>query len=298
MLRKLAAGAAFTAALALSGAAVAQDTPYRDQVATFVQPTDLGRFEALTALLDRHGLAYEVETFAGERNGQPLEGRNVIVTLGEGERDLLLTAHYDAEMLDDGSLVEGVVDNAASAVIVAEVARRLKDADLDHRLVVIFFDQEELGLVGAQRWVAAHGTDRIAAVVNSDVAAFGDTLMHSEHARDGFAPILRAVRTVCAERAMSCLGYPVYPPSDDRVFTAAGVPNVSVGFQNRVGAHQMWLAFNGGETTGLAQDFIPEVFTLIHSRNDNMSRVEEGTLALGADAYEAILRELDETLGD
>ncbi|WP_296816445.1 M28 family peptidase [Brevundimonas sp.] len=296
MLRKLATGAAFTAVLALSGAAQAQSTPLRDQVATFVQPTDLARFEALTALLDRHGLAYEVQTFAGERNGQPLEGRNVIVTLGDGERDLLLTAHYDAEMLGDGSLVEGVIDNAASAVIIAEVARRLADEDLNHRLVVIFFDQEELGLVGAQRWVEANGTGRIAAVVNSDVAAFGDTMMYSEHAREGFAPVMRAVRTVCAERTMSCLGYPVYPPSDDRVFTAAGVPNVSVGFQSRVGAHQMWLAINAGAASGLAEGFLPEVFTLIHSPNDNMSRVEEATLALGADTYEAIVRELDETL--
>ncbi len=296
MLRKLAAGAAFAAALALTGAAVAQDTPYRDQVATFVQPTDLGRFEALTALLDRHGLAYEVQTFAGQRDGQPLEGRNVVVTIGEGERDLLLTAHYDAVMFDDGTLAAGVVDNAGSAVIIAEVARRLTDADLNHRLVVIFFDQEELGLVGAQRWVAANGTGRISAVVNSDVAAFGDTLMHSEHAGEGFAPVMRAVRTVCAERALPCVAYPAYPPSDDRVFTAAGVPNVSVGFQSRVGAHQMWLAFNAGAASGLAPGFLPEVFTLIHTPNDNMGRVEEATLALGADTYEAIIRELDETL--
>ena len=107
---------------------------------------------------------------------------------------------------------------------------------------------------------------------------------------------MRAVRTVCAERALPCVAYPAYPPSDDRVFTAAGVPNVSVGFQSRVGAHQMWLAFNAGAASGLAPGFLPEVFTLIHTPNDNMGRVEEATLALGADTYEAIIRELDETL--
>lgn len=296
MFRNFAGAVALAAGLMLSGAVQAQPTPYRDQVATFVQPTDLGRFEALTALLDRHGLAYEVQTFAGERAGQPLEGRNVIVTLGEGGRDLLLTAHYDAEMLEDGTLVEGVVDNAGSAVIIAEVARRLAGTELNHRLVVIFFDQEELGLVGARRWVEANGTDRIAAVVNSDVAAFGDTMMHSEHPGEAFAPVMRAVRSVCAQQALPCVGYPVYPPSDDRVFTAAGVPNVSLGFQGRVGAHQMWLAINAGAASGLAPGFLPEVFTLIHTPNDNMSQVEEATLARAADAYEAIVRELDRTL--
>jgi len=132
-------------------------------------------------------------------------------------------------------------------------------------------------------------------VVNSDVAGFGDTLMYSEHPGESFAPVVRAVRRVCAEAAQACVGYPSYPPSDDRVFTKLGVPNVSVGFQRRTGAHQMWLAFNGaGET--LAKGFLPEVFRVIHTPADNMTLIEEPTLERGADLYEQIIRQLDRDL--
>jgi len=121
------------------------------EVARFVRPTPEARTEAVKALLDRHELTYTIEAF--RHQDSPAEGRNVVVTIGDGPRDLLLTAHYDAERLKDGSLSHGVVDNAASAVIVAEAARRLAAERLNHRLVVIFFDQEELGLLGAQAWV-------------------------------------------------------------------------------------------------------------------------------------------------
>ena len=64
--------------------------------------------------------------------------------------------------------------------------------------------------------------------------------------------------------------YPVYPPSDDRVFSAAGVPVVSLGTQDAIGAHQMWLAFNGGEDNGLREGFVPPVFQRIHSTDDKL----------------------------
>ena len=158
---------------------------------------------------------------------------------------------------------------------------------------MIFFDQEELGLIGASRWIEANGTDHVAAVVNSDVAAFGDALMYGENNGERSAFVLSALREECADRALTCVGFPVYPPSDDRAFIAAEVPVVSIGFQNRVGAHQMWLAFNGGENPGLAQGFVPEVFQLIHSEGDVIEAVDPATVALAAEVYADLITRLD-----
>lgn len=291
MLRTLTAACAL---LAFATPALGQDeAALREAVAAYDQPSNAERLAVLTGQLDAAGLAYEIQTFEGGGRAGAMTGSNVIVTLGEGERDLLLTAHYDAVVLQSGELADGLVDNAASTVALIEAARALSGRDLSHRVQVIFFDQEELGLIGAQRWIAANGTDRVAAVVNSDVAAFGDTLMYGENngERSGF--VLTALREECAERALTCVGFPVYPPSDDRAFIAAEVPVVSIGFQNRVGAHQMWLAFNGGRSNGLAEGFVPEVFQLIHSEGDVIEAVDPATVALAAEVYVDLITRLD-----
>ena len=289
MLRTLTAAFAL---LAFATPALSQDA-LREAVAAYDQPSNAERLAVLTGQLEAAGLDYEIQTFEGGGRAGAMTGSNVIVTLGEGERDLLLTAHYDAVVLPSGDLADGLVDNAASTVALIEAAKVLSGRDLDHRVRVIFFDQEELGLIGAQRWITANGTDRVTAVVNSDVAAFGDTLMYGENNGDRSGFVLTALREECAERALTCVGFPAYPPSDDRAFIAAEVPVVSIGFQNRVGAHQMWLAFNGGQTNGLAEGFVPEVFQLIHSEGDVIEAVDPATVALAAEVYVDLITRLD-----
>ena len=226
--------------------------------AAFVKPTNAERMAVIVDQLTAAGLPHEVQTFEGgnQRTGS-MAGSNVVVTLGDGPKDIVLTAHYDAVKLRDGTISHGVVDNAASVVGLIEAAKILRAKDLNHRVRVILFDQEELGLIGARKWIEAHGLANVAAVVNSDVAGYGDTMMYGQNNGPQSAFVTRAVQALCAERALQCVGYPMYPPSDDRAFSAAGAPVVSLGFQDEIGAHQMWLAFNGGEANGLAEGFVP-----------------------------------------
>lgn len=308
LFRSLAAAAAL---LAATSPVSAQDLDLRAQVAAFVQPTNEARTRVVVDQLRAAGFDPVVETFAGgNRQTGEMEGRNVVVTVGDGPREILLTAHYDAVVLRDGTMSQGVVDNAASVVGVIEAAKILRSKDLDHRVRIILFDQEELGLIGAREWIEAHGLDNVAAVVNSDVAGYGDTMMYGLNNGAQSAGVTRAVREVCAERAMHCVGFPVYPPSDDRAFSGAGlgeageagssdrVPTVSLGFQDHVGAHQMWLAFNGGETNGLAEGFVPRVFQLIHSADDTMEQIDPATVKTAGEVYAALIERLDAQLAD
>ena len=298
LFRSLAAAAAL---LAVASPVAAQNTDLqldlRAQVAAYVQPSNEARTGVVVAQLRAAGFEPTVETFAGgNRQTGEMEGRNVVVTIGDGPREILLTAHYDAVKLRDGTMSHGVVDNAASVVGVIEAARILRGKALNHRIRLILFDQEELGLIGARQWIAAHGLSNVAAVVNADVAGSGDTMMYGQNNGAQSAFVTRAVQAVCAERALQCVGYPEYPPSDDRAFSAAGAPVVSLGFQDEVGAHQMWLAFNGGETTGLAEGFTPRVFQLIHSAGDTMEQVDPATVRLAGDTWAAVVEELDRSL--
>ncbi len=294
LFRSLAAAAALLVASTPVGA---QELDLRAQVAAFVQPSNEARTAVAVAQLRAAGFEPTIETFTGgnARTGA-MEGRNVVVTIGDGPREILLTAHYDAVTLRDGTMSHGVVDNAASVVGLIEAAKSLRGKTLNHRIRIILFDQEELGLIGARKWIEAHGLANVAAVVNSDVAGYGDTLMYGQNNGPQSAFVTRAVQELCAERAMQCVGFPVYPPSDDRAFSAAGAPVVSLGFQDQIGAHQMWLAFNGGEANGLAEGFIPQVFRLIHSPEDTMDKVDPATVAMAGATYAALVKRLDAQL--
>jgi len=289
--------AAVTALLVASTPVAARELDLRAQVAAFVQPSNEARTAVVVAQLRAAGFEPAIETFAGGngRTGE-MEGRNVVVTIGDGPREILLTAHYDAVKLRDGTMSHGVVDNAASVVGLIEAAKILRGKALNHRIRIILFDQEELGLIGARKWIEAHGLANVAAVVNSDVAGYGDTLMYGQNNGPQSAFVTRAVQELCAERAMQCVGFPVYPPSDDRAFSAAGAPVVSLGFQDEIGAHQMWLAFNGGEANGLAEGFVPQVFRLIHSVEDTMDKLDPATVALAGATYAALVERLDHQL--
>jgi len=244
----------------------------QNAASVFAGKTNEERRDALVRLLRVYGLDPAVQTFEGgnSRTGA-MAGSNVVVTLGDGPRDIVLTAHYDAVKLRDGSMSQGIVDNAGSVVAMIEAMKALKGQPTSHRLIFVLTDQEELGLIGAKAWLDAHDKSRIHAVINADVAAYGRTVMYGENngAQSGF--VLTALRSQCAEQGANCVAFPVYPPSDDRVFSAAGVPVVSLGTQDAVGAHQMWLAFNGGEDNGLKEGFVPPVFQRIHSPEDKLS---------------------------
>ena len=298
--------------LIMAGNAAAQDASadaayearVQARVASMVQPSNAARGEAVMALIREAGFEPEVETFGGggQHGSPPLEGRNIsFVVHGVADPgtldEILLTAHYDAVVLEDGTLADGVVDNAGSVVAVIQAAELLRARHLGRDVRVILFDQEELGLIGAHRWVEANGIDGVAAVVNADVGAFGSTMMYGQNNGPQSLVVTQAVQRVCAETALQCVGYPNYPPSDDRVFSAAGAPVVSLGFQDEVGAHQMWLAFNAPQgRSGLAAGFMPEVFTIIHSENDTLERLDPATVILAGQTYATIVSELNASL--
>jgi hypothetical protein len=102
--------AAVTALLVASTPVAARELDLRAQVAAFVQPSNEARTAVVVAQLRAAGFEPAIETFAGGngRTGE-MEGRNVVVTIGDGPREILLTAHYDAVKLRDGTMSHGVV---------------------------------------------------------------------------------------------------------------------------------------------------------------------------------------------
>jgi hypothetical protein len=98
-------------------------------------------------------------------------GRNVIATQtgSVNPNDIyLICAHYDAVANYCAD------DNASGTVAILEIARILSQQCVDNTIVYAFWDEEELGLLGARNYAnaAAARGDNIKAVLNLDMMGF------------------------------------------------------------------------------------------------------------------------------
>jgi Zn-dependent M28 family amino/carboxypeptidase len=243
--------------------------------------TNEARFDALTALLRSRGLTFAVEPFTLDKaiGREPrTDGRNVVVTLGSGTEDLVIGAHYDATRLPDGSLSRGAVDNAASSVMLVRLAESLRKETLALRVRIVWFDMEELGLVGSAHYVKQHAADRIAAMLNFDINAFGNTIVYGPSELRENAALRRTFVETCAAEEVACVGFPQMPPGDDRPFVKAGIPTISLGIIPAVEAHQLWLMMNAGPNAGLAPGTTPAILRTIHTPGDTVEKLSEETM--------------------
>lgn len=289
--------AAFLVAV-LSAAIAAVATPLDgalDDVASLNQPDNDTRRAALVALIEAAGLEYELHAFPNDgREGDAREtGHNVVVTIGSGARDIVIGAHIDAVALKDGTMVQGAVDNGASAVVVLRAARELARRGTDHRLVAVFFDMEEIGLIGSKHFAATLDPERVTAMINLDVNGYGDTLFYG-HTRDGHTALYQALEASCTAERLRCVDFPRYPPTDNISFQRAGFANVSLSVLPVTEVHQLWLAMNAGKGSGLAEGFVPAVFHNIHSANDTIERIEPEAMEIAYRALVALVREIDD----
>ncbi len=269
----------------------------REDAIRLAQLSDTARRAALLALLRERGVAVDIQHFEARarRDSALHRGQNLVATLGSGPREIILGAHYDAER-HAGILVPGMIDNAAATVILARIAQTLRNHPLRHTVRVVWFDLEELGLLGSQRYASAVDRSRVAAMVNLDVTGYGDAIIYGPAARPGNERVYRAMRRTCAENAYSCIEFPEYPPSDDRSFQEVGVPNISIATLPRVEAHQLWLLMNGGKNSGLRAGFVPDVGQIIHTAEDTPARLDETTMRLAYGAVLALVLRLDAEL--
>jgi Zn-dependent M28 family amino/carboxypeptidase len=263
-----------------------QQTPpatLADDVASLAaSTTNEARFDALTALLRARNLAFTVEPFTIEKplRGEPrTSGRNIVLTFGAGSEEIVVGAHYDAVRLLDGSLSKGAVDNAASSVILVRLADAIKTEGLPVRVRIVWFDMEELGLLGSAQYVKTHASDRMTGMLNFDINAYGNTILFGPSERTDNAGLRRAFVQTCAVEDAACIGLPQMPPGDDRSFIKAGIPAISIGMVGAIEAHQVWLMMNAGKEAGLAEGTAPQIMRTIHTAADTPDKVNEQRMA-------------------
>ncbi len=274
--------APFFVALLLTSSAAAQDSFVADTQRLAASTNNDERFTVLTAILQSRGVQFTVEPFTLDQQvgSEPrTTGRNIVATFGDGPGEVVLGAHYDAARLPDGSLSMGAVDNAASSVMLAGVAEALRLRPPQARVRVVWFDMEELGLAGSTRYLQAHDGDRIRAMLNFDINAYGDTTIFGAPAGGDNPQLRRAMVQTCAELAVDCVRFAGMPPGDDRPFGKAGIPTLSIAHLPAVEVHQLWLLLHAGAGSGLAPGMTPLILRTIHTAADLGSNVDSATIA-------------------
>jgi Zn-dependent M28 family amino/carboxypeptidase len=159
---------AFTAALALSGPAMAQ-THILDDVRTLSADNMQGRrigtpggAMARTYIehrLTQIGLTPVEQPFQmkSKRNGK-VNGVNLIARINGSDPKapvIIVTAHYDHLGVIKGEIYNGADDNASGVAGLLAVAETLKAHPPKHTVIFAVLDGEENGLLGA-RWLVQH----------------------------------------------------------------------------------------------------------------------------------------------
>lgn len=116
------------------------------------------------------------------------------------DRYIVITAHYDHVGISDaGEIRNGADDNASGVATLLEIAARLKVAPPEHSVILVAFDGEEAGLLGAKHFVQAPPVplSAIAMNLNFDMIARAETDMKlwvtGTYQHPTFRPLLEGI---------------------------------------------------------------------------------------------------------
>lgn len=236
------------------------------------------RRNAIVAQLNAVGVEPAIEPFGEGRTA----GANIVVTLGRGEKTIVLGAHYDR--VREG---RGAVDNGAACAALIEIVAAVKASPLERAsLLVVFFDREESGLLGSRAFFAAG--HRVDYAINVDIFAYGDSIFATRSHPEGL--LLRSLRSAGEATGLPVRDVPParYPGSDHLTMIGAGIETLGLGL---VEADDIDLVISAvaDKTPGTA----PRILRLIHTPDDTLAEVRPEQMAHGIALVENLIRRVD-----
>ena len=236
------------------------------------------RRNAIVAQLKALDIQPTIEPFGEGRTA----GANIVVTLGNGEKTILIGGHYDRV-----SVGRAAVDNGASCAALLELVAAFTASPLERStLQIVFFDREENGLLGSRAYLAAgHRPDY---AMNLDIFAYGDAIFAAVSHETGL--LLRSLRAAGEAARLSVRDVPPtrYPGSDHLTMVGAGIETLGLALIDADEIDAVIAAVTD-KTAGKA----PRVLRLIHSPNDTLAEVRPEQMIRGIAVVEDLLRRVD-----
>ncbi|WP_299171844.1 M20/M25/M40 family metallo-hydrolase [uncultured Brevundimonas sp.] len=166
----------------------------------------VGRLEALGVAPAPFGRLQPFEATGRSPEGPTtFRGANILGLIPGtrvADRYIVVSAHYDHVGTRDGQIYNGADDNASGVATMLELARRLKAQAPEHSVLLVAFDGEERGLLGAREFVKAPPMplSAIALNLNFDMTARAETdgrlWVTGTYQHPQFRPILEPIPAV------------------------------------------------------------------------------------------------------
>ncbi|MBM4168690.1 MAG: Zn-dependent exopeptidase M28 [Ignavibacteria bacterium] len=251
-----------------------------------------GRRQYITYQLRAMDVPYRTMTFdttlVTPRRKTRITGENIVVSLGSGRRTIVLGAHFDAV---PGS--PGANDNGGGVAVLLGLIQSMHKRSWNHRVDIVFFDQEEEGLFGSIFYVQrATSRERHRAMINLDVVGVGDEIFVGPVGEGDDDTIMPIVRKASRELGARFQEHAFYPGSDHLSFADAGLENISISVVPRGDADRL-AAFVRGDT--IDRQNLPIVLRTMHTPQDNSSHLSPSALALAFEFTKRVLILLDST---
>ena len=255
---------------------------------------DAERRQLLVRALELHGIPYRKLVYTAPTG----PGVNIEIALGTGAPVLILAAHYDRV-----AAAGGANDNASCVAAAIDVYRAVAAAGAPKRftLKVVFFDDEENGLMGSRHYAATAAPGSVAGVVSLELCGIGDVFgIWDIHQGMEDSLIVRALRAAGkAEGVYSGIHGPVPRFSSDHAsFLERGVPAVGLTVLPR--ADEATLRAYVADPNSLRWLFRwmrPTIFRTYHTASDSAATVEAAALAMVARVVARAVGEAERLIG-
>jgi len=225
---------------------------------------DKTRLAAAKALFEAAGVPSSDITIDKYKDVENL----VVILRGESTEKIVVGAHYDK--VADGC---GALDNWTGIVTLSHLYRTLKDISLKKTVLFVAFGKEEKGLIGSRAMTNAISKDQAAdycAMINIDSLGLGPPQvadnMSSQKLTQFTADLAKEMKMQFAHASIEGAD------SDSSPFKAKKIPAVTIH-----GMNNEW----------------PKI---LHSRNDQASKVNALSVYLGYRLTLAMIVRLDQTL--
>jgi hypothetical protein len=225
-------------------------------------------------------------------HSEEVTGYNVVGMRRGRARTVVLTAHYDSVYTD------GAIDNGSGVAALLETARILSDKHVGATMYFVFFDAEEIGLLGSEAFVIDHEFPQ-SVCINVDSIASGDTVYVGAFARyedlwESYFFTDSNLDMHVASIAEEILGYiperlyleDVGGYSDFVSFTKKGVPStdittldkeaakIPVISEEKLSEHATpWV--RGGRAVYIQEDRFSKVIPYIHTSHDDLDHFDK-----------------------
>ncbi len=156
------------------------ETPGSERARAYI----LSRLEAIGVEAPPVGRLQTFEADGRTRAGpKRFHGTNILGLIPGtrvSDRYIVVSAHYDHVGMNEGLVYNGADDNASGVATMLELATRLKAAPPEHSVIIVAFDGEERGLIGAKHFIQAPPVplSSISLNLNFDMTARAETDGH------------------------------------------------------------------------------------------------------------------------